>query len=448
MRTESTVNILIPPLVAVAIAALLVAARDRGYGPSLLPTLLALAGGFLTLHSLLALHSRQTRAFLVGLELAYSTLLLLRSQASPLLGLDLSAHCRLQSLTVPATLALVYTLGHGRILGAGAVLSAWVTVTLPLLAALLSRWFPQAVTRALDFAPLPILGPVPQLGLALLSIFIVLLAVRSGRSHYDLTVAVMLLPRYLLLGQGGAGLHGGFAERAVLVALADLLVLLYSLYRLFWRRAFQDELTGLGNRRSFEEALRTLPRRCCVAMIDIDHFKSVNDTYGHAEGDNVLRWVAARIRAAFGTAAFRYGGEEFAVLLPEIGDPEARERLEQLRRGLAEDRFVLRSAADRRGERSPRAQGPDRRTATDRRAAYRDRRRPRRGSGPRRPAAGGSTRLQITVSIGTCTVGPSAEAPAATPADALRRADAALYQAKEGGRNRLVAAGHQRSGRR
>jgi diguanylate cyclase (GGDEF)-like protein len=209
------------------------------------------------------------------------------------------------------------------------------------------------------------------------------------------------------------------------------------LYRLFWRRAFQDELTGLGNRRSLEDALRTLPRRFSLAMIDIDHFKAVNDTHGHLEGDNVLRWVAGRIRGVFGTAVFRYGGEEFAVLLPETRPEAARAKLEELRRGVVEAPFVVRRGPDRRSRRKLR------KTERDRRAAGRDRRRTQRSSGSRQPASAGS-RLQVTVSIGLSTASGGSE----RPREVLLRADAALYRAKRGGRNRVVATGGATRGQR
>jgi diguanylate cyclase (GGDEF)-like protein len=384
--------------------------RARELGPSLLSAFLALGGGLLILHSLLALHLHQSTAFLAGLELAYATLLLLRSQAAPLLGLGLPAFARLLAVSIPAALILVHSLGQGRPLGARSLLRAGLIVASPLPPAL------------------------PQLALALLAALALLLVLRPGRSLYDLGLAAALLPRYLLLQQAASGAQRGFPARAALAAVLGLLILLYGLYRLFWQRAFQDELTGLGNRRSFEDALRALPRRYCLAMIDIDHFKAVNDTYGHAEGDHALRRVAAQIKAAFGSAAFRYGGEEFAVVLPESGPEQARERLERLRRDVAEAEFVVRRSRDRRRQR--------RGAKPERRASGQDRRRGQRSSS-RRSVARGTARLQLTVSIGLC-----AEAGSERRQEALLRADAALYQAKKSGRNRLVATAVEPSGRR
>lgn len=91
--------------------------------------------------------------------------------------------------------------------------------------------------------------------------------------------------------------------------------------------ALADTLTGLYTRRFMEPALRNEAAKALrtrnplgLLMVDIDHFKSVNDTYGHAAGDKVLAEVARRMRSACRSydIASRYGGEEFSVLLPNI----------------------------------------------------------------------------------------------------------------------------------
>lgn len=102
----------------------------------------------------------------------------------------------------------------------------------------------------------------------------------------------------------------------------------------------EDGLTGLWNRRYFDrrleqEVLRARrERRCCaVALVDVDHFKNVNDTYGHTVGDQVLREIAQVLRSALRATddlAGRFGGEEFVVLLPDtdvLGGQVAAERM-------------------------------------------------------------------------------------------------------------------------
>jgi diguanylate cyclase (GGDEF)-like protein len=110
------------------------------------------------------------------------------------------------------------------------------------------------------------------------------------------------------------------------------------------RMAQCDSLTGIYNRKHFmnesEYSLRYAQRSArgaCLVLIDLDHFKLVNDTYGHATGDQVLRRaVAACQEFVRSTDVFgRLGGEEFGVLLPECGLDSGIERAEAIRRGIA-----------------------------------------------------------------------------------------------------------------
>jgi diguanylate cyclase (GGDEF)-like protein/PAS domain S-box-containing protein len=120
--------------------------------------------------------------------------------------------------------------------------------------------------------------------------------------------------------------------------------------------AAADSLTGLRNRRAFEERLEDETRRwrrnaCDVSLIllDVDHFKSFNDTYGHPRGDDVLRAVGAILRQTLRASDFaaRYGGEEFAIILPNTDRSEALEIAEHLRRAIEtatwEDRGITAS---------------------------------------------------------------------------------------------------------
>lgn len=100
-----------------------------------------------------------------------------------------------------------------------------------------------------------------------------------------------------------------------------------------------DELTGLMNRRAFYERAQALYAQChreqqplCALMLDMDHFKSINDTYGHQTGDQVLRQIGGVISASFRQVdvSGRLGGEEFAILLPNTSLETARSIAEQL----------------------------------------------------------------------------------------------------------------------
>ncbi|HWQ37602.1 MAG TPA: GGDEF domain-containing protein [Burkholderiales bacterium] len=175
-----------------------------------------------------------------------------------------------------------------------------------------------------------------------------------------------------------------------------------------YRMAFHDELTGLPGRRALNERMLSLAGRYTIAMVDVDHFKSFNDRWGHDVGDQVLKLVASRLRhPGRGGQAYRYGGEEFALLFPGRRLLEVLPRLQSLRRDIENYRFLIREG--RRVERdSPKA-----------RAAM-------PADAPRTPAS-------VTVSVGVA----ERNEHQSTPGEVLKAADAALYRAKAEGRNRI-----------
>jgi diguanylate cyclase (GGDEF)-like protein len=188
--------------------------------------------------------------------------------------------------------------------------------------------------------------------------------------------------------------------QATVIILTISLVLLLTLLAVFQHRstlrmhllAMTDELTGVPNRRAVLGRLEPLLRRdsiesCSILIVDIDYFKAINDQLGHSTGDEVLKVVAATVRAAVSEPAFfgRLGGEEFLIVLPATGLARARP--------LAQSFCEKIEAIDTS-----------------------------RWFGERR---------HITCSIGVSTSVPGRD----TPSTMLQRADAALYSAKRGGRN-------------
>jgi diguanylate cyclase (GGDEF)-like protein len=178
------------------------------------------------------------------------------------------------------------------------------------------------------------------------------------------------------------------------------------------RLAFNDELTGLPGRRALQEAMAGLGPRYALAMADVDHFKSFNDTHGHDIGDQVLKLVAARLAEVEGGGrAFRYGGEEFTVLFPDLSLEEALPHLEAARASIEGYQMAV------RGEDRPKKkeEGEKRRGPDDVDSVLPDK------------------ILSVTISIG----GAEPRGEGVPPAQVLKAADEALYRAKRGGRNRV-----------
>lgn len=164
------------------------------------------------------------------------------------------------------------------------------------------------------------------------------------------------------------------------------------------RKAIMDQLTGCFNRRYFETRMdeelslaKRFRNKMCLIMLDIDHFKNVNDTYGHQAGDTVLTEVAETAKSCLRGADYlcRYGGEEFAIVMPETTTVEAYEVAERMRKLIEEHAFY-----------------------------------------------GGNTLINVTISLGI------AEYPehGLMKEKLIEKADEALYAAKNSGRNNTKTA--------
>jgi diguanylate cyclase (GGDEF)-like protein len=236
------------------------------------------------------------------------------------------------------------------------------------------------------------------------------------RDLISLWVAVALLASLgdTLLVLAGAARYslGWYAGRelSILSSSVVLCVLIFEFTRAYERlsaanaalseRAMRDGLTGAFNRFYFQEQFgrefrRTVRERApmSVLMIDVDHFKSYNDICGHQMGDQCLIAIVRALEAALrrpGDFVARYGGEEFIAVMPRTGAEGALAQAEAIRRGIAVLRLSRGNGADD----------------------------------------------IVTVSIGIATIDPAVDD--ARPDELIRRADAALYQAKHNGRDRIV----------
>jgi len=229
-----------------------------------------------------------------------------------------------------------------------------------------------------------------------------------------------------------AGMQAGGVGRTGSAYFATSgLILLSSIIETSYLLAYHDELTALPSRRAFNDALLRLDAPYAIAMVDIDHFKKFNDTYGHDTGDQVLRMVGTRLAEVTGGGqAYRVGGEEFCILFRDKSMKEVLPHLEAVRVAIQASVFHLRGLPERRSA----DRGVDRRSRRSRRVAS--------SQLLRRTLAEPSTQeLSVTVSVGVAE--PS---PAAKEVDqVVQSADKALYRAKRAGRNRIEMAAPTRS---
>ncbi|NBF05326.1 diguanylate cyclase [Pseudomonas sp. Fl5BN2] len=183
-----------------------------------------------------------------------------------------------------------------------------------------------------------------------------------------------------------------------------------------YQMAFRDELTGLPGRRALNERMQRLGRSYVLAMSDVDHFKKFNDTHGHDVGDQVLRLVASKLsKVTGGGRAYRYGGEEFAVVFAGKTLDECMPHLEMIREVIANYNIQLRNS--------------DSRPQDDQ-------------QGRQRRGAAAASSVSVTISIGVA----ERLMEHRTPEEVLKSADQALYSAKGAGRNCVMAFGQNRRG--
>jgi diguanylate cyclase (GGDEF)-like protein len=295
----------------------------------------------------------------------------------------------------------------------------------------------------LAWTPLPSLGLLAFVaGLAVLLVRLVLY-----RKPTESGLLWALLATFLAFQVGAVG-----PAATAYLATAGL-ILISSIIENSYFLAYHDELTCLPARRAFNDALLRLEEPYAVAVVDIDHFKNFNDTYGHETGDQVLRLVAGKLAGVTGGGrAYRVGGEEFSILFPGKSAKDVMPHLELLRTVIEVATFRVRGGEERRGTAGARrlrplsAQSQDSRSQeaqaqnfrnNDRRNSER-RARPRRPHAPRKRAHSAlaepvNQQISVTVSIGAAE--PNARFRSVE--HVIQAADQALYRAKQSGRNRV-----------
>ena len=190
------------------------------------------------------------------------------------------------------------------------------------------------------------------------------------------------------------------------------------------RLAFHDPLTGIPARNAMKSDLLKLGRRYSIAMLDIDHFKLVNDRYGHIVGDDVLKLIAKKLVTLSGGArVYRYGGEEFAIIFRGQRAKDAHDYLEFLRAAI--EQYEMRTIPPPKNV-SPTATKEPRSAQTTNGSFT--------GKEPLTKGPLAKEALKVTISIGL-----SDNDQLNSPNEVLAAADKALYDAKAQGRNRVVS---------
>ncbi|WP_336083793.1 GGDEF domain-containing protein [Thalassospira sp. CH_XMU1448-2] len=231
------------------------------------------------------------------------------------------------------------------------------------------------------FASTGLMGAMPHPAMVVSFVAIVLLLIRHKPLETSFAAAIIAIDVATVMGTGIIQ-YGYLAATGVVLA---------GLAQEAWRMAFVDDLTGLPGRRALGHAMAELGNQYAIAMLDVDHFKKFNDTYGHDVGDIVLKKVARELaRVGGGGKAFRYGGEEFTVVFAGRGIEKAQGPLEALRKRIAENKIVI----------------PEK-----------------------------NKTVSVTISVGIS----ERDEDATDPWDVLKRADQKLYEAKQAGRNRVVS---------
>ena len=198
--------------------------------------------------------------------------------------------------------------------------------------------------------------------------------------------------------------YGGVGSSLTMFSIMALIMCLTAIMQESWRMAYLDELTELPGRRALREKFQKISGLYTVAMLDVDHFKKFNDTYGHDTGDAVLRMIATKMnKVSGGGASYRYGGEEFSIVFNGKSSSDAKPHLDELRETIANTPFVINRVS-------------------------------------RRKADGKSTQkknksVQVTVSIGVADSKSKKTSSKLNAWDVLKLSDKALYRAKGKGRN-------------
>lgn len=303
---------------------------------------------------------------------------------------------------LPLTILILHFIGNTTLFsGEGFLVVAFLVLELILLLVLFPT-FKDSIYWVFNLIPQQrILGgelKIPYLsgGLTLICFGIMwFFSSKNYYSNYLVLVFWFTLTAVLSFDAGIRWFQGSFPLHHALfftgaAALYDVKVL-----NLAWGKAYRDQLTQIPGRMALDECLARLKGTYAICMIDIDKFKSFNDTYGHDAGDKVLKQVAELVQSETSGRAYRFGGEEFTVVYSGRLTEDVEDELENLRESVSDNKVEVTKKSNR------------------------------------------ATKLyekRVTISLGVADSGDDGE----TPEEVLASADKALFEAKDAGRNQLV----------
>ncbi|GAL26186.1 GGDEF domain protein [Vibrio variabilis] len=352
---------------------------------------------------------KQSRMAMVALSMLVAYLVIQLRLQSPLSSGTTLLELSLLSLLLPVSCSLSYLFSDTGVISKGMAIFGAILVSFIGWTALILSHFATGGFLGFDN---DLLMAVPQISRLPLVLVLYTLAIIGATGifllNFNRPIDAAVYASIFMAGGTFIFFHIPYIS-STLFSLAGVLIIIYVISASH-QMAFNDRLTNIPGRRALEMDMKHLGRKFTIAMLDVDHFKSFNDTYGHDTGDDVLKLVASRMLSVGGNAkVYRYGGEEFTVLFKGKTAKDSKPFLEELREEIQNYEMVIRDELKRPNDNK---QGAKNR---------------------------GSNTKQSTVSV-TVSIGAADSKTTRKPEDVLKKADKALYSAKEKGRNQVQCA--------
>lgn len=350
---------------------------------------------------------RQGRMAMVSVTMLVAYLVIQVRLQTPLSTGTTLLELSLLAALVPVTCLLVYAFPDTGVNSKSMFLYALVLVLFMIWAQLIvshfhaggfESWSEGLLFTVRDFSKLPFVLVLYSLCLVGLTAILVLV--------YNRSIDVVVYSAILLASSTFIFFDVQYIS-STMFSLSGTLIIIYVMSASH-DMAFNDQLTNIPGRHALEVDMKHLGRKYSMAMVDIDHFKKFNDTYGHDIGDDVLKLVASILKETTGGArAYRYGGEEFTIIFKGKHAEQVEEHLQTLVSEVHNYDMTIRNAKER----------PD-----------------NHDEGIKKRGKNGQSAEVVNVSV---SIGLADSTTTKHPEEVLKLADQALYKAKKTGRNKL-----------